>query len=207
MANEWLEKELEDYIWANPNVLGSTKWHWDWPILNLKPLGRQIKCSTGRIDLLFFDKSDLFVVELKAVKASSKDLGQVTRYSENITNVLSVYHAWNHVSDFTTYLAFKAEYVRIHKVLIAPEFDSNLAGANSNDTHLLLASKSRNGFLFSEFIAAPGDDTELSISLEAFVKNIGHISMEIAAIAEQNRLESIATDRTRFVRDSLLCMN
>lgn len=76
----WLEKDLEDYVVSHLNdVFGLII---DNPHVTL--LGRQVRCRYGIIDLLAYQDSTLFIVELKAVKADDNTAGQLQRYCRAI---------------------------------------------------------------------------------------------------------------------------
>jgi len=64
------EKELEDFLWLNPNLIDISGW-----------LGRQIIVPMGVIDLLGIDiYGNLTLIELKAVPYKSKHITQLNRY-------------------------------------------------------------------------------------------------------------------------------
>lgn len=79
MGMEWQEKELEDYVASNPpELIGLLS------CSTLELMGRQVKCHTGIIDLMFASGLGLYIVEVKAVCADEKAVGQVVRYVEAI---------------------------------------------------------------------------------------------------------------------------
>lgn len=68
---ETLERDIEDYIADNPNLIGT----------GLKLLERQLPIESGRIDLLFEDEQEnLTVVEIKLHKTGRNALRQIKRY-------------------------------------------------------------------------------------------------------------------------------
>lgn len=79
--NDWNEAELEQYIVDHvPEFVGSTG-------LTVRLLGRQIPCYYGIIDLLIQVGVSVWLVELKAVPANQKAVGQLQRYQKSILEV------------------------------------------------------------------------------------------------------------------------
>lgn len=73
--NQWniKEKELEDWICANPSFsLGG-----------IEIVDRQVHLPNGILDILAF-RNNIFIVELKARTITEKDIGQVLRYMLDI---------------------------------------------------------------------------------------------------------------------------
>jgi len=70
-VSEIIEKDVEDYLANNPNLIGKS----------LKLSERQLPIESGRIDLLFKDKKgDLFVVEVKLNRIGRDAFQQIQRY-------------------------------------------------------------------------------------------------------------------------------
>lgn len=147
MANEWREKELEDYIVANPQAIGQ---HLHMVSVNkaeLVYLGRQVKCEVGIIDLLFHANWTIYVVELKAVRATAKELGQVLRYADYIQENL---YDFVHVDKATYFNALIHRFVysniiTVVPVLVATDFDT--MAASLIHVHTLKATKTNSGFV------------------------------------------------------------
>lgn len=74
------ESELERYLLLHPNELQAALFEQYNPDEPIKILGSQIRCPTGRIDMLAYWKRTLFVIELKARQATERTVGQVYRY-------------------------------------------------------------------------------------------------------------------------------
>lgn len=79
---DWLEKELEDYVVANPQefeplIFGSNTY-------TVSVLGRQVRCQYGIIDALLWARNEKFsfvlVVECKAKHEKGLAVEQVSRY-------------------------------------------------------------------------------------------------------------------------------
>lgn len=67
---ELSEKDLEDYIYMNPEVIHAKRW-----------LGRQMITKMGILDLIGIGEYDnLLLVELKAVPYHPKHIAQINRY-------------------------------------------------------------------------------------------------------------------------------
>lgn len=85
MTRKWLEKELEDAIADDPTILLDAAYGEYVHDRNYcRLLGRQVPCGTGIIDLLFTYGKQLYIVELKAVKATDATVGQTIRYKEAV---------------------------------------------------------------------------------------------------------------------------
>ena len=89
MAIKYDEKDIEDWLYENPNSLNVCgRWTVD------KWIGRQYKVPSGIIDLLGVAKAKYgdgyvyFVVEVKNVDVTPDALTQVCRYSQDIRRIL-----------------------------------------------------------------------------------------------------------------------
>ena len=80
MASYPLERQLEDFICANPNALTCGMTH-------LTLLGRQVRVQHGVIDLLALAHS-VQVIELKAAPLKEKDVGQLLRYIADVDAIM-----------------------------------------------------------------------------------------------------------------------
>jgi hypothetical protein len=67
-----LERDLQDYLFANPDVL--------FPGEDMLERAREVNVDGKRIDLLFRTKSVRYIVELKAVPLTREHVGQVAEY-------------------------------------------------------------------------------------------------------------------------------
>lgn len=194
MANEWLERELEDFIVANPNMIGQLTHETG---VNKAPfvyLGRQIKCTVGIIDLLFHASRTIFVVELKAVRATAKDLGQALRYSNYIRENLYDFVHHGRPSHFNALIHrfVYSDLVSVTPILIAPSYDAMAASL----THVLTlrATKTPNGFsIEGTWEHNPAfDDQQLRDALAPYAK-----------LVQQETLEKARFDAERDARKSV----
>lgn len=181
MANQWLERELENWVVANPHEIGRGMHEVS---VNKQPfvyLGRQIKCTVGIVDLLFHSSRTLFVVELKAVRATAKDLGQVLRYTNYIEDYLFDFVSHPYPSQLNAMVyEFAKSMVEISPVLIAPDFDHMAAALPY--VHTLQATKTDDGFEIEpvwKHDPAFGD-SELRQALAPFAKLIQRETLEKA---------------------------
>ena len=151
MANDWLERELEDYIVANSREFCGAIFPIDMYEISL--LGRQVRCQFGIIDVLFWVRNVRFsyvvVVECKAKHEKGLAVEQVSRYQSAIqgANIYddtpseawpifgTDYHGWARYIDLETL-----------PVIVAPSFDNKLIPAFSGA--LITANKPSNGFSF-----------------------------------------------------------
>jgi RecB family endonuclease NucS len=92
-----LEKDIEEYIFCNPNVILTAWGHID------KWIKRQFQVPSGIVDLLGVTQGGaLAVVEIKNVAIDANALTQVCRYAydlERVVSWLKTYHE-NHENDF-----------------------------------------------------------------------------------------------------------
>jgi len=146
MTRSWLEKELEDAIAHNPTILfgGSGE--------SIRLLGRQVRCRTGIIDLLFSQGATLLIVETKAVKATEKTIGQVARYREAIKEAtdeaLNTYATQRQKENLLW--PGKIEKPEPICLVVAPAFDQDAINALATMGHAIVAEKVEDG-LFNLF--------------------------------------------------------
>lgn len=182
MANEWLERELEDFIVANPHTIGGLTHEVSVNNMDFVYLGRQIKCTVGIIDLLFHASRTLFVVELKAVRATGKDLGQVLRYANYISDHLYNFVHYGRPSQFNSMIHqfVHSNIVSITPVLVAPSFESMAASLTT--VHTYQATKVADSFSIEAVWAhSPSfDDSELHQALAPFALLIQKETLEKA---------------------------
>lgn len=80
MAN-WSERELEDWLWEHPEALGCAHG----PSEHFELIDRQTVFPWGRLDLLGIVRgvkgARIVIVELKARKATRRDVGQAMMYA------------------------------------------------------------------------------------------------------------------------------
>lgn len=116
---DWAERDLEDCIEAYAeDVFGQ----------GAVVYGRQVKCRAGIIDLIIGLHTELYIVELKAKKATIKDVGQVCRYAEIVRQ-----YSYHSRPDIMTaiegpygVIGDLADMMQIEPVLVAPSFDDNV---------------------------------------------------------------------------------
>ncbi len=78
-GSDGLEKALEDWLQANPHLLGD----------DILLIGRQVRTEHGIIDLLALDsKGNTVVIELKRGRASREVVGQLNSY-------LTIANSWS----------------------------------------------------------------------------------------------------------------
>lgn len=161
MANEWLEKELEDYIVANQREFCGAIYPVD--MFEISLLGRQVHCQFGIIDLLFWVRNVRFsyavVVECKAKHEKGYAVEQVTRYESAIRGA-DIYDdtpsdAW---PIFGTDYHGWARYIDIETlpVIVAPSFDEKLIPAFRGA--LVVAKHTGSGFAFERIGGAPAPE-------------------------------------------------
>jgi len=71
-VTEVIEKDIENFIQKNPNLLGRS----------LKLVERQLDTNVGRIDLLFEDETSYLVVEIKLHRIGRDAINQLRRYKD-----------------------------------------------------------------------------------------------------------------------------
>jgi len=148
-VENFAERELEDYIWRDPYCLKDYMHHalvdeYAKPIVKL---GRQVKCGTGIIDLLFQNHTDLYIIELKNKRAGDREFGQLARYADHVSRRVS-YMSVGSVATNRMY-GYMQDCIEVHKVLIATEFDDIIVGSISNTCHLIQVEKINDVFAFS----------------------------------------------------------
>lgn len=117
---DFKERELENYIVANLKTFTAQASDF-WPLddLDVTLLGRQVPCKYGIIDLLIQVGAMLWVVELKAVRADQKCVGQLRRYERAIAE-LNPYEVLDTAGEMEIY-ANSVEPITA-TVLVAPSF-------------------------------------------------------------------------------------
>jgi hypothetical protein len=73
-VTEVIEKDIENFIQKNPNLLGRS----------LKLAERQLDTDVGRIDLLFEDGTSYLVVEIKLHRIGRDAVNQLRRYKDGV---------------------------------------------------------------------------------------------------------------------------
>lgn len=197
MANEWAERELEDFIVANPHAIGQHLHMVDTNKAELVYLGRQIKCTVGIIDLLFHASWTIYVVELKAVRATAKELGQVLRYANYIQENLYDFVYVGPPSHFNA-LIHKFVYsniITVVPVLIATDYDAMAASL----IHVLTlkATKITGGFSIDGVWAhnPSFDDEQLHRALAPYAKFIQQEVLDKAKFDAENEAKKSAKRR------------
>ena len=74
----FLEKEIEDWIYINYKILGMEGW-----------IGRQVKLPSGRADLIGFRNNIIYVIEIKTGVIISEGLPQVCRYAADVQEIIN----------------------------------------------------------------------------------------------------------------------
>jgi hypothetical protein len=129
--SDWKEKELEDYIVANPFELFA-----DYEIvplsLQIRLLGRQVRCKYGIIDLLYCLSSaeewraypHIYILELKAVQADKKTVEQMERYKAAVNDI----DLYKYVppGDFLHYAHMIDNFMTINTMIVAPSFHESI---------------------------------------------------------------------------------
>ena len=168
MTNEWLEKELEDYIAADPVRFCEVMYPPG--LFEISLLGRQVRCQFGIIDVLLWVRNVRFsyvvIVECKAKYEKGLAVEQVTRYQSAVetTDIYSNtpsdawpiygtdYHGW-------------ARYIELETVpvIVAPSFDEKLLPAFSGA--LITAQKTPAGFVLERVGGRPYPDQPDQLNL------------------------------------------
>ena len=190
--NSWRESELEDYLASNSEGLRQAMFaHSAYrDDKKLEYLGRQIRCNAGIIDLLFHSWLTLYVVELKAVKATSKDLGQVLRYSQYVSDNLHSLVSLPYPTRLNgaIYRFIDESCVQVESVIIAPSFDASATTMLGVKT--LLATQTANEFeikVHGDYTPS-FDDQGLHRALAPF-----------AAVVQQECLNKLESDAERSI--------
>ncbi len=174
MANEWLEKELEDYIVAHPRELCAASFPYFKEQVSV--LGRQVRCQYGIIDVLLWLYTDttsiVLVVECKAKHEKGLVVEQVKRYQAAI-ECADIYRglpddAWSQYG--TDYLGW-AQHIEIqaHPIIVAPSFDAKFVATFQGT--LVVAQKIIDRFEFEEVHGPyPDDQGELNDALAPVIR-------------------------------------
>lgn len=174
MANEWLERELEDYIVEHPYELCSKSFPYFKEQVSV--LGRQVRCQYGIIDILLWMYSDttsmVLVVECKAKHEKGLVVEQVKRYQAAI-EYADTYRglsddAWPQYG--TEYHGW-AQHIEIqtHPIIVAPSFDTKFVSTFQGT--LVAAQKINDGFEFQEVHGPyPSDQGQLNDALAPVIK-------------------------------------
>lgn len=118
MTTNWIEKDLEKYIAKNFSVLVNAMMRGYASSEEFVFLGTQIPCEYGIIDMLFFRRETIFIVEFKSVMATEKTIGQASRYANAIKHA-DIYSEMNRL-DFEAYGADVE--ILTQTIIIAPSF-------------------------------------------------------------------------------------
>jgi hypothetical protein len=146
--NEWLEKELEDYIAQNPLELERLIFGGNYEI---SVLGRQVHCQSGIIDVLMWARnwrfSYVLVVECKAKHEKGLAVEQVARYVAAVEDA-SLYDNLpeDAIPNQTKGRAGWMQHIKLNTipVIVAPSFDSTLTATYAGV--LLSAIRTTDGF-------------------------------------------------------------
>jgi hypothetical protein len=169
--SEWKEKELEDYVVDHLDDVFS--------LITENPhvtlLGRQVRCRYGIIDILAFQGSTLFVIELKAVKADDNTAGQLQRYRHAIDRVgLPEHFTLELLDTFPILCDFP-----ISLVVIAPAFtDKAVYGVDL----CFKATKTDTGFAFAWEHGPKGDkkaSATLMSTLRPYFDSLLHTQQQL----------------------------
>lgn len=201
---KFLEKELEDYICDNPQSLAPFAFDALGPKnAPITILGRQVTTPCGIIDIIFSTGLHLFIAELKAHKAGDKELGQLSRYHDYVTNYL--YHLNPLQSEETWPYIYALSDVTVHKVLIATSFDNLVSYTSRGNCHLIAAKKHGNGFAFSGIHkwVSIADNAKLEKTLTPFGQYVASLGHEKARISTEIRAE--ATNKA--IKESFVSIN
>lgn len=191
MANEWLERELEDYIVEHPRELCASAFQYFNEQATV--LGRQVRCQYGIIDVLIWLHSDttsqVLVIECKAKHERGLAVEQVKRYQAAI-EWADIYSglprdAW---PEFGTSNHGWARYIEIytHPVIVAPSFDEKLL-ATFHGT-LVTAQKVGNSFDFR----CVGD---------SYPDNQGQLNDALAPVIKRAQIDAKAKHITESLRN------
>ena len=186
MANEWREAELEEWVKDSPIRLMRLLLPHMGEHSTIRILGQQLPCATGIIDLLVWADYSVFVVEFKAVSARTRELGQVTRYADQVERVIENYYLWEQagvsgeaVRSFIDFLGDPLCPVLVVPVLVAPSFAPNINSLTKKFC-LVQATKAGEGFELKSHGRTLGPDEN-----EALFKAMNPFLAHIQAIAEQ----------------------
>lgn len=186
---KFAERELEDYLWNNPDSLGKLLHTSGINGHEFVKLGRQVKCRSGIIDLLFYSFTTVYVVELKAVMADTSAMGQVNRYATQLCREIGITRIkpMGDVS-YSDLYDFIKEDVSIETILVAPGFDDKVASASSSTMHLVVADKTDSGFnlCMDGTYRRYTSNADLIDALKPFCDNIARVAQQKKAFY-QNR--------------------
>lgn len=157
MGNAWLERELEDFIWDNPESVADliddefTRFRKSFEFVKL---GRQVPCPGGVIDLIFACANQINIVELKAVRASMDALGQVSRYKMWVKQYIDHccahdLYGFSRKEDKEILRHWMEEISRLRIAIIAPSFDRDIMKVHREEVTLIRTEKYEGRFLFS----------------------------------------------------------
>lgn len=175
MGNEWLERELEEFVAADLYRFfggmrsGSNIKDWELGIV-----GRQLRCRFGIIDLLVYSVHrdipipvyTITIVEFKAVQAEKKVVEQVMRYKAALDEI-DIYEAVPSES-FYDYAHMIDSYFFVETMIVAPSFSD----ATKWYPNRVIANRNENGFDFSFDEGAKGtrhDNRELQTALRPLI--------------------------------------
>jgi hypothetical protein len=146
--SSYTEYELEEYLSSHFLELTSLISHGaSQPIL----LGTQVQCPTGQIDMLGLARTTLLVVELKAVIATEKTVGQVIRYSsaiEHIAEELVYDRLWEIYRTFPPPVNIDVLTFKCLPIIVAPGFSKEALKAMYYRGFTVGASKTNDQFSF-----------------------------------------------------------
>lgn len=179
MMLKWKEKELEDFIEANPLVLFPIYFEGSHEHLEVVVLGRQIRCRYGIIDLLigsYWRHQDIpmftvTVVELKAVTANQRTVEQVLRYMSAIEQIN--YYKFVPRDDFMDYAHEIEHFVTVESMIVAPKFDESITWYPSR----IEATKTASGFDFDFDRRVRGirnDNNDLELAMNSIIEAATH---------------------------------
>lgn len=178
---KFAERDLEDYIWENPDSLGRLLHTSGVNGHKFVKLGRQVKCRSGIIDLLFYSFTTVYVVELKSVMANTSAMGQVNRYATQLRGEICITRI-KPIGDvsYSDLYDFIKEDVSIETILVAPSFDDMVASASSDTMHLIAASKTDLGFdlRFDGTYRGYTSNADLTVAIKPFCDNIVKVAQE-----------------------------
>lgn len=144
---EWLEKELEDWLMTDPVVILDAIFGPGHERSKCRLIGRQVRCAVGVMDLLISYGMMLYIVELKAVKATEEAVGQITRYRENLLDVIVA----GVLKQVTDEQCNRFAYVdgpsdqNVHCIVIAPSFTPQAILTCAQMGHILEVSVDNDG--------------------------------------------------------------
>jgi hypothetical protein len=141
--NNWLEKELEDYIVANPDSLRHLLYYGaDDKEERIDVLGRQVRCDAGIIDILLWVHSPyhhfVWVVECKAVHETGRVVEQVQRYVDAVKHAEYEFEYFDgelYVSPLIIAPSFSKQFAETynHKLVKAQKTDYGFELSTAND--------------------------------------------------------------------------